>query len=226
MKIQFLGTGAADWPVTRWENMTEFRRMSSAVIDDVLLIDPGPQAIEALSTYGKKPEEIKYIINTHGHGDHFKAETVQALCAHGADFVEILQGEEKTVGKYTICAYRANHSTCDKAVHFIISDGDKSVFYGLDGAWLMYEEVQGIKQKKPDLAVFDATIGDIYGDYRIFEHNNLNMVIEMQKTLKPFVKRFAISHMARTLHTSQEQLEKRMEPYEILVAYDGLEIEI
>ena len=52
------------------------------------------------------------------------------------------------------------------------------------------------------------------------------MVIEMQKTLKPFVKRFAISHMARTLHTPQEQLEKRMEPYEILVAYDGLEIEI
>ena len=70
MKIQFLGTGAADWPVTRWENMTEFRRMSSAVIDDVLLIDPGPQAIEALLTYGKKPKEIKYIINTHGHGDY------------------------------------------------------------------------------------------------------------------------------------------------------------
>lgn len=226
MKIQFLGTGAADWPVTRWENMTEFRRMSSAVIDDVLLIDPGPQVIEALTTYGKKPENIKYIINTHEHGDHYRVETVEALALLGATFIEFSQGEEKKVGKYTIRAYCANHSTCEKTVHFIISDGDKTVFYGLDGAWLMYEEVQGIKEFKPDFAVFDATIGDVDGDYRIFEHNNLNMVLEMQKTLKPYIGKFAISHMARTLHTPQAQIEERMRPYDVIVAYDGLEIEI
>ena len=53
MKIEFLGTGAADWPLTKPEEYTEFRRLSSALIDDVLLIDPGPQVSEALRVLGK-----------------------------------------------------------------------------------------------------------------------------------------------------------------------------
>jgi len=90
----------------------------------------------------------------------------------------------------------------------------------------MFEEVQAIKEHKPDFAVFDATIGDIDGDYRIFEHNNLNMVIEMRKTLMPYIKQFCISHLARTLHDPQVKIEERMKPYDIIVAYDGLELEI
>lgn len=226
MKIMFLGTGAADWPIKPWENMTEFRRLSSAIIDDTLLIDPGPQVIESMTTYGKDPANVKYIINTHPHGDHFRVETVNALQELGAEFIEFSHGDVKEIGKYTVYAYRANHSTCEKAVHFIITDGEKTIFYGLDGAWLMFEEVQGIKTHKPDFAVFDATIGDVEGDYRIFEHNNLNMVLEMQKTLKPYIKQFSINHMARTLHTPQKQLEERMKPYDVIVAYDGLELEI
>jgi hypothetical protein len=52
------------------------------------------------------------------------------------------------------------------------------------------------------------------------------MVIEMKNTLGPYVKRFFISHMARTLHTSHQELVERMKPYDIEVAYDGCEIEI
>ena len=69
-------------------------------------------------------------------------------------------------------------------------------------------------------------LGDCPGDYRIFEHNNLNMVAEMKATLAPYVRRFFISHMARTLHTSHELLCSRMAPLDIEVAYDGLEIRL
>ena len=78
----------------------------------------------------------------------------------------------------------------------------------------------------PDYAVFDATIGMCDGDYRIFEHNNLKMVLEMQKSLKPYIKKFCISHMARTLHTDHQALCENMKSYNIEVAYDGLEVEI
>jgi hypothetical protein len=134
-------------------------------------------------------------------------------------------GDIKTVGKYTVTALKANHSMCG-TVHFIISDGEKSIFYGLDGAWLMYDEVAAIKKAGIDLAVFDATVGDVPGDYRIFEHNNLNMVLEMKYTLNKYFKRFFISHMSRTLHTSHGELEDRMKIHGVEVAYDGLEIEI
>ena len=90
----------------------------------------------------------------------------------------------------------------------------------------MYEEVEAIKKSGIDLAVLDATIGDVPGDYRIFEHNNLNMVVEMKTTLASYVKRWVISHMARTLHTSHAELSDRMKAHGIEVAFDGFETEI
>ena len=222
MKIFFLGTGAADWPLERPADYKEFRRLSSAVIGDTLLIDPGPQVPEALETYGKN--SIQYIINTHSHSDHYSEKTKQALCNRGAKFVKLQPGEQVALGKYSVTAYKANHGTCTDAVHFMITDGEKTLFYGLDSAWLLYEEFQAIRICKPDLAVFDATIGDCPGDYRIFEHNNLNMVLEMKQTLDPYMGKVCISHMARTLHTDHKTLAENMAKHGIIAACDGLEI--
>lgn len=224
MKITFLGTGAADWVFQKHKDVDGFRRNSSILIDDCLLVDPGPDIPDALQTFHKNVDEIKYIINTHTHFDHYNEDTVRYLA--GAQFYPMSEGEVKTIGKYTIAAFKANHSTCNDAVHFIISDGEKRLFYGLDSAWLMYDEAIAIIKDGVDLAVFDATIGDIPADYRIFEHNNLNMIIEMKTTLEKHMNRVFISHMARTLHTSHDKLAERMKPHGIEVAFDGLEIEI
>lgn len=226
MKIKFLGTGAADWPLERPEWAVEFRRMSSAVVDSTLLIDPGPQVIDALREYGNGISAIKYIINTHRHSDHYDENTVNVLTAAGAEFVDFKEGDCKTLGKYTVTAYHGNHDTCAGTVHFMISDGEKTLFYGLDGAWLGLGEFDAIRKYKPSLTVIDATVGFIDGDYRIFEHNNLNMVLEMQKTLKPYVGKICISHMAKTLHTDHKTLSDEMQKYGITAAYDGLELEI
>ncbi|MBQ3637578.1 MAG: hypothetical protein II953_04375, partial [Clostridia bacterium] len=45
-----------------------------------------------------------------------------------------------------------------------------------------------------------CTIGDIRGDYRIFEHNNAAMGSEMAASFKKICPRFMVSHLARTLH--------------------------
>lgn len=226
MEITFLGTGAADWPIEKSDDMREYRRLSSALIDDVLLIDPGPQVIDALKELGKDLKIIKYIINTHKHSDHFCTETLHQLELIGAEFFDLHDGEVKEFDKYTVRAYNANHATSECTIHFIIEDGEKNLFYGLDGAWLLYNEVQAIKKYKPDLAVFDATIGNIDGDYRIFEHNNLNMVLEMKKSLQNYIGKFCISHLARTLHTDHETLSETMEKHDVITAYDGLKIKI
>lgn len=226
MKITFLGTGAADWPLQREEKMKEFRRLSSALIDGVLLIDPGPQVLEALDVMKIDPKTINYIINTHRHSDHFDQKTVDVICKTGAEFWDFADGVTKELGKYTVRAYEANHDTCKNAVHFFICDGEETLFYGLDGAWLKLAEFRALMKYKPDLAVLDATIGWQNGDVRIFEHNNLNMVLEMKKTLDPYVKAYAISHMAMTLHDPQEKLQTDMSPYGIVTAYDGLTLEV
>lgn len=222
MKITFLGTGAADWPAERPQDFSEFRRFSSALIDDCLLIDPGPQVLDALQEIGIAQSQIRYIINTHMHSDHFSPVTVDVLSSSGAHFFLITAGETQICGNYIIHAYRGNHGTSEDTVHFIIHDGKSSIFYGLDGAWLLYDEVQAIQHFKPDLAVLDATIGNIDSDYRIFEHNNLSMVLEMKKTLSPYIGCFVISHLARSLHSDHKTLSIEMTTHNIIVAYDGL----
>ena len=224
MKITFLGTGAADWSYDIHKDVEGFRRNSSALIDDCLLIDPGPDVPNALSAFGKDANAIKYIINTHTHSDHYNADTVAAL-SH-ATLYSFLPGEVKTVGRYQITALPANHVPGKNTVHFIIYDGSKRLFYGLDGAWLLYEEFTAIKSCGVDLAVLDATLGDVPGDYRIFEHNNLNMVVEMKRSLAPYVKRFCITHVSRTLSKPYEVLVSEMQPHGIEVAFDGYETEI
>ena len=225
MKILFLGTGAADWPSVKKEG-AEHRAFSAALIDGELLIDFSAQLEACLAERGVPSAQIKYVLNTHRHRDHYSEESLSKLTAAGAQYIRLKAGEQKTVGKYTVYAYAGNHGTCRDTLHYIITDSEKTLFYGLDGAWLLYDEVEGIKAHKPDFAVLDATVGFVDGDYRIFEHNNLNMVLEIKKSLSPYVKRFCISHMARTLHTDHKTLSAQMEAQDITVAYDGLEIEI
>lgn len=225
MKITFLGTGAADWSFQKHKDLEGFRRNSSLLIDDCLLIDPGRDVPNALDTFGKRAEDIQYILRTHDHPDHDDEQTRCYLS--GALFAPMRAGEVRSLGRYTVTALRANHATCEGGtVHFIVSDGEKKLFYGLDGAWLTYDEVSAIQREGIDLAVFDATVGDAPGDHRIFEHNSLNMVVEMKASLEKYVKRFLISHMARTLHTSHGELVERMRPHGIEVAFDGCEIEL
>ncbi|MBQ7347653.1 MAG: MBL fold metallo-hydrolase [Clostridia bacterium] len=223
MKITFLGTGAADWLNFDAESKnTFFRRNASALVDEVLLIDPGPCVIDAITEYSIDIKKIKYVLNTHRHRDHFNEETLQFLKKNGAQFIEVENECEFQLGTYNVQAVRGHHRI--STMHYLISDGKSRLFYGLDGAWLLYDEFQAIKKAYVDFAVLDGTVGFMEGDYRIFEHNNLNMVIEMKKTLSKYVKRFCISHMARTLHTDHKTLENHMAEFGIEVAFDGMEV--
>lgn len=227
MKLLFLGTGAADWDISHPNTTRDFRRFSSAVIDGELLIDPGPCIFEFADSFGYNGllENIKWVINTHLHNDHYSQESLDRLVSHGAEFIDFGTHETRKVGGYSITAVPANHATCPGAKHFII-EADKTVFYGLDGAWLTYDEVAEINKRRFDLMIFDGTVGDAYGDYRIFEHNDLRMVEEMKYTLSRLCPRFMISHMARTLHTCHAELEARMAKSGIEVAYDNLKVEV
>ena len=90
----------------------------------------------------------------------------------------------------------------------------------------MCHEFYTLRKVGADFAVLDATIGFSEGDYRIFEHNNLRMVLEMKLTLSRYVKRFCISHMAKTLHGTHSELCLSMQPHGIEVACDGAVFEI
>lgn len=222
MKVLFLGTGSAGIR-HRKDDDKNVRTNSSILIDDCILIDPGPGVPEAFEEFNVDATKITYVLNSHRHGDHFDQNTLSLLESWGARFVDLKEETEAELGKYNVRSLRGNHSI--ECFHFIISDGNSRMFYGLDGAWLMYNEVKAIKDSPVDFAIIDATVGFIDGDFRLFEHNNLNMVIEIKRTLGDNVKRFCISHIGYTLHDDHEIIVKDMKKHNIEVAYDGMTAE-
>lgn len=120
MKICFLGTGAADWEKGIVDSCGMHRFFSSILIDDTMLIDPGPDIFISAHEHGVDISKIRYVINTHSHSDHFNAENLSILQATGAEFVEFVPSQVKSIGKYTVESFSANHATCENSLHFII----------------------------------------------------------------------------------------------------------
>ena len=84
MKITFLGTAAATaCPLVfcrcaacrmAWKRGgKDFRRRSSVLIGDDLLIDLGPDVMSAAFAFGADISRVRYLLQTHSHSDHFDA---------------------------------------------------------------------------------------------------------------------------------------------------------
>ena len=84
---------------------------------------------------------------------------------------------------------------------------------------------------KLDVIVWDGTIGDQPGDYRIFEHNSIPMIRLMNQTLRANgvyrdSTRIILSHLARTLHPEHRELTGILGIEGLEPAHDGMLLEI
>lgn len=250
MKILFLGTGAADWK----KGLDDYRRFSSALIDNCLMIDAPGESLELM------PEDanIGSLIFTHSHNDHYDPETVKRLAAlrteKGLSPLRIFAesswvdridapGAEKTAATllvpfetegYRITPLPANHMTenpAEQPVHYLIERNGTRLLYATDGAWMQLRAVKALGKEPLSALVIDATIGDGHeGDYRVFEHNSLPMIRIMTDTFRhtgllPEGAPVILTHMARTLHPGRNELEASLEP-PFTAAYDGRVIDI
>ena len=260
MKLQFLGTGAADWNIRARRDGEFFRRFSSALVNRDLLIDPGPHIYDFAEQNGTPGMflGVTDIIVTHSHGDHYVPETVARLCREADHPIRLwgsaaifrkLEGlapEEMPllcpletltaaqVGGYTVLPCRSNHGFLmegEQTFNYIVSDGERSFFYGTDSGWIMYDTWLAIKKAKPNAVVFECTLGDVWGDDRVFGHTSIPMIEIMLRTMRDQHGtaddcKFYTTHMARTLHGSHEALRERLAPLGVTPAYDGFETEI
>lgn len=253
MKLTFLGTGAADWPKEKTPGGFG-RYLSSTLVDASLLIDPGPCVLSAEKDAAQPIlVGVTDILLTHCHSDHYSADTLKALAARhpvtfyateavrekvpdvpGLTYVPITPFVPFTVGDYEILPLPGNHSTAikeEQPVVYVITRDEKCLFYGLDGAWLQNKTFNTMKKYAFDAMVWDCTSGDVEGEFRIFEHNTIPMLEYMLKSirmsfptmLKPGCILIA-DHMAMTLHTDHDTLEKRLNGFGMTAAYDGREI--
>ncbi len=94
------------------------------------------------------------------------------------------------VAPFQVEALLANHlveDTSEDPLHYLFTSDSVQWLYATDGAWLPTTTWRRLMDTRLDAVVWDATIGGMpqfEGDYRIFEHNSLDMVRLMLKTLR------------------------------------------
>ncbi|MBQ8061492.1 MAG: MBL fold metallo-hydrolase [Bacteroidales bacterium] len=155
LKVRFLGTGAADWKGR--DERGDLRRLTSALLDDSVLIDFTPTDADMLPE-GINPEVIFY---THSHGDHYnpvaalelgvkrvylgstwieraRKDFEKASAETGKPVPEIIPlspGDKATAYGLTLTALPANHATGDRnelTMMYLVEKKDVRVLYATD----------------------------------------------------------------------------------------------
>ena len=253
MKITFLGTGAADFLPSladsdRFTVSRDIRRCTVTQLGEDTLIDCGPHLTDELKLHGISADQIKNILVTHLHGDHFCPSELKKLQAARGGTLHVWHNEAEQMppvdgvvyhpmqmfrpyaaGALTVTPLPANHVR--NAVHYSIEGDGKRLFYGCDGAWFLTETFAYMMGRNYDAMILDATVGDYTGDYRLAEHNSIPMLRLMLPSFRtckiagPHTK-LILDHLARTLHKSHAETCALVERDGFVVAYDGMTLEV
>jgi hypothetical protein len=261
MELLFVGTGAADWPseyvAERSSAMRgEVRGYASILVERRILVDCGATVPTALRLLGVPLEQISDVLITHTHGDHLDAAAlaevagarptsgplrvwadvgaVEQLPKSGhLDVRRLVPGAPAEVAGIIVTPLIANHqaSAAEQALHFRLEHNGVRCLYATDGAWLLKEAWLALRGQPLDALVWDATIGDAVGDWRIFEHNSVDMIRVMLQTLRvegvvDAHTRILLTHVARTLCAPHAQMAARLAPEGLVPAHDGMLVEL
>ncbi|MGN6575894.1 MAG: bifunctional adenosylcobinamide kinase/adenosylcobinamide-phosphate guanylyltransferase [Nocardioides sp.] len=193
MKVRVLGTGSADgWPnpfctcasCTASRAEGRLRGQTSALVDDVLLLDCGPETPHAAQRAGVDLSRLRHVLITHQHPDHcapafllFRSwagddpldvlgppdviEAARMWVAPGSPvrFVPVATGDHLRAGRYDVRVLAAAHG--DSAVLYDVTapDGGR-VLYATDTGPLPEATVEAVRDAAFDVALVEETFGD------------------------------------------------------------------
>ena len=209
VKVRFLGTGAADWNGKRANG--EYRRFSSILINDHILIDLTSKSLDMLE--GKKQPDV--IFYTHSHFDHYHPESAlkvgikQVYVSNTwfdiakADFREaakklglpmpeitpVFLGQPVKVDNLNFMPLPANHITekrFEPTQIYRVSNEKVRLLYATDTGGLMTQalELADLMHKPLTGLIMEATMGVKHHlDYRIFSHSSVEDVSRTVKVL-------------------------------------------
>ncbi len=281
MKISVLGTSAAtSMPLpfcncnvcrqSRCLGGRNIRKRSSIVINDELMIDLGPDSINACNMYGIDTGKIRYLLQTHSHSDHFDAghfvtrwsayavkelSHLDIVCSQGTavdmnhwinenesiDLFDktwqtdlnyslhtVKHGDHVHLGNYDIIAIDSGHDPRIEALVYIISENEKTVFYGTDMLDISETAFELIGKYRFDVMFLDQTYGK---GCNAGGHMDAGMISDHIKAMRKkniiddnsLVYATHISHEGNDIH---EEMEKEAGADGYHIAYDGMVLSI
>lgn len=261
MRIVTLGTGAADHHWNKIGS-PGVRGSASTLIDEHILVDCGKTGVSNLTRANIQPGQITDLLITHSHIDHFDLGQIQQLIESrssnqkplniwgSTQRINALEKEITLEGKFVphiikaadifqiklcqVTVLPANHPLGDpqeQAFNFLFHTPHGNILYALDGAWMLKQARDLIGKTPLHMIFWDATMSKA-GDWRIFEHNDLEMIGLMMQSLKKSgcvidQTICVLSHIARTLWPADlNEAEKLAKDRGWVLAADGMSFEL
>jgi len=252
LHLKLLGTGAADYDWTRFGE-PGVRGSTSSLLNGHILIDCGATGPDGLKRFGIPFSAVDALLVTHSHSDHFAPGRIAELAAGRETPLDVFAspkalallpesgaiarhplsaGDKFTLGDVAVTVLPANHPTeipGETAFHFSFETPAGNLLYALDGAWMLKAAVWLIKHLRFDWIVLDCTMADA-GDWRIFEHTDVEMAAHMVKSLRTLgiadgETRIVLDHLARTLWPETEAgRREKIAGTGFELAFDGMEL--
>lgn len=207
MEILLLGTGSCDgWPnpfcrcasCRAAATAGEVRGQTAALIDDVLMLDCGPEAPRAAARCGRSLASVRHILFTHDHTDHVGPAallmrqwsrptqpldvvgppSVLQRCKHwsGPDdpvrFIQVAAGDQVELGDYKVCVLAAAHGSDlgGEAVLYDVSR-DTKILWATDTGPLPEATHEALRGARFDAVFLEETFGTCTGHGT--EHHDL-----------------------------------------------------
>ncbi|NEK60550.1 MBL fold metallo-hydrolase [Geodermatophilus sabuli] len=194
MEVLLLGTGSADgWPnafcrcasCSRQLADGVLRTPTSALVDDVLLLDCGPETPRSALRAGRRLDRLEAVLLTHAHPDHSApmallarswADRTEPLLLAGPAAVlddwrpwvgpdarvrwqPVTPGDRFSIGRYAVEALAADHD--EPAVLWLVTDGEgRRLLYATDTGPLPAGTVAALTGRRLDLLLLEDTFGD------------------------------------------------------------------
>ena len=221
MKLQFIGTGAADFDWLRY-GATGILGSCATLIDDHILMDCGTTESKAMARFAITMDKITTVVITHNHSDHFDPAVLAAITQgrrvrlyasaqvcrkvqHLCETFPVHYGEKFSVGEYDFTALPANHPVEDPAEEtfiYIIKHRQKQLLYALDTANITGAALNLTAGCSFDGIVWDATCTNDANLWMDFYHSNPVVFRKIRKSFTVLGKmksscKVIFSHRAR-----------------------------
>jgi len=254
--LLFLGTCAYNYS-PRLQNEckdcfdNDARRASAMLVNDHVLIDCGDHVLDSMRIAGKELSAVTDVLVTHFHRDHYNTEHLSIIASAKDTPLRVWVSEEAALPEienvefcrmtklqtYTLeCGLQvtglyANHDPETFPQHFLLEQDGKTALYATDGAWFMLKTYYYLRDRKVDMFIVDATVGDYEGDFRMAEHNSIPMIRLMLPSLKTagiIDDHTAVwmTHIAPSLHKPHAETVEIVKADGMKVAYDGLTLSV
>ena len=251
MKLQFIGTGAADFDWSRYGEKN-ISGSCATLIDDHILIDCGTTTAKALERFNIDTDKITTVVITHNHSDHFDPAVLEKvakgrklrLCGstevcqkvqHLCETFPLHYGEKFSAGEYEFTALPANHPVEDpneETFIYIVKHRQKQLLYALDTANITGAALNLTAECSFDAIVWDATCANDANLWMDFYHSNPVVFRKIRKyfTVSGKMKnscKVIFSHRARQFWPAEpEKVAAIAEKEDAFIPFDGEILEI